>query len=63
MTYRKTVRVNKAEDIRDLQPGQWIDYDGARGRFMGIRNGVHWVAWGSTATKRFATFARAYRAA
>ncbi|QWY83632.1 hypothetical protein [Rhizobium phage RHph_X2_26] len=63
MTYQKTVDIRRAEDIKGLQPGQWINYDGARGRFMGIKNGCHWVAWGETAKRRFARFADAFRAA
>jgi hypothetical protein len=39
------------------QPGQWINYNGALGRYMGRRNGCVWIAWDETARKRFPKFA------
>lgn len=42
------------------QPGQWINYQGAIGRYMGRRKGVVWIAWGATARKRFPTFAAVF---
>jgi hypothetical protein len=54
--YTAAIRTNAPETI-SAQPGQWIDYNGARGRYMGRRNGCVWIAWGSTATERFARFA------
>lgn len=60
MRYRATVETSAPETLRDLQRGQWIRYDGARGRFMGWRNGVIWIAWGRTATHAFERFADAF---
>jgi hypothetical protein len=57
MRYQPAIKTSAPHELRNLQPGQWIDYDGARGRFMGVRRGSHWIAWGGTATKRFARFA------
>jgi hypothetical protein len=68
MRYQKVVIVSAADELGmpnwatiGLQAGQWIKYNGAKGRFMGFRNGTVWIAWGSTATKRFATFAKAFK--
>lgn len=58
--YLPTIRTDKPETI-SAQAGQWIDYQGARGRYMGRRNGCVWIAWGATATRRFARFAAIYR--
>jgi hypothetical protein len=63
MRYRKTIRTTNPQALSGLHPGQWIDYEGAKGRFMGWRNGCIWIAWGGTARRSFKTFARAYRAA
>jgi hypothetical protein len=49
------------EAILVAQPGQWINYNGARGRYMGYRRGIYWIAWGTTATRRFQRFAAIYR--
>lgn len=61
MRYQPTIRMNRPETLKGYQPGQWIDYEGSRGRYMGARNGVQWIAWGKTATVRFTVFARVYR--
>lgn len=61
MKYQAAIRTNRPEMLRDLQPGQWIDYAGAKGRWMGERKGVKWIAWGATASKRFSAFANAYK--
>lgn len=62
MRYTATVKISRASELKGLHAGQWISMDGARGRFMGIGDGGSvWVAWGSTATKRFAKFASAYK--
>jgi hypothetical protein len=54
--YLSTIATNRPEII-SAQSGQWINYQGARGRYMGRRNGVVWIAWGKTASHRFARFA------
>lgn len=61
MKYRPTIRTSDPETVR-AQAGQWIDYQGALGRFMGRRNGVVWIAWGDTARKRFQRFAATFNA-
>ena len=61
MKYRPTIRTDKPETI-SAQAGQWIDYNGALGRFMGRRRGVVWIAWGATARHRFPAFAAAFAA-
>lgn len=61
MQYRPAIKTSRPELLHSLQPGQWIDYAGAKGRFMGLRKGVTWIAWGKTATHRFPAFANAYR--
>jgi hypothetical protein len=63
MRFQKIIHTDAPETLSGLQPGQWIDYAGTIGRFMGMRNGVHWIAWGATARKRFATFAAAFNGA
>lgn len=61
--YLPTVATRDPHNLPDtLQPGQWIDYAGARGRWHGRARGVVWIAWGATARRRFATFARVARA-
>ncbi len=62
--YTKAVSFSAARELQGLQPGQWVLLDGTqRGRFMGFKNGTVWVAWSTTATKRFSKFAEAYKAA
>lgn len=58
--YLPAVATSAPETLADLQPGQWINYNGAQGRFMGRTRGTVWIAWGATARKRFARFASAY---
>ena len=64
MRYQATVSISDTshDGIAALRmhPGQWVDYDGSQGRFMGLRNGCVWIAWAGTARKRFATFALAF---
>lgn len=63
MRYRPTIATNDPHNLAlfgRLQPGQWIAYGSARGRFMGVRNGTVWIAWAATARKRFADFAAAF---
>lgn len=61
MQYRSRIKTSAPETLGGrIQPGQWIDYEGSRGRFMGWRNGVIWIAWGQAATHRFTTFAAAF---
>jgi hypothetical protein len=60
--YFPTIDIKRPQMLRGLQPGQWIRYEGARGRYMGRLGGVVWIAWGSSATKRFHIFAAAFRA-
>lgn len=50
-----------APETLSAQPGQWINYQGARGRFYGRSRGTVWIAWGKAATHRFPTFARVAR--
>lgn len=60
--YLPTVRTSAPHALPDaLQPGQWIDYDGALGRWHGRARGVVWIAWGKAARKSFPTFARVAR--
>jgi len=58
--YLPTIRTNDPDTLDGLHPGQWIDYQGARGRYMGRKNGSVWIAWGGTARKRFDRFALAF---
>ena len=60
MKFQKAVKTSKPETLRGLQSGQWIDYEGAKGRFVGVRHGIIWIAWGKSATSYFTTFVRAY---
>lgn len=62
MRYQPAIATNAPETLRGLQPGQWINYNGAAGRYMGQRHGVQWIAWGATARKRFARFAAVFNA-
>lgn len=60
--YLPTVRTSDPAALTDLQPGQWIDYNGSRGRYYGRRNGVMFIAWTRAARGRkwpvFANVAR-----
>lgn len=56
MKYTAAVKTDAPETL-SVQPGQWIDYQGARGRFYGRSRGTVWIAWGKAATHRFSTFA------
>jgi hypothetical protein len=60
--YFPKIVVKRPQMLRGLRPGQWIEYEGATGRYMGRVGCTVWIAWGSTATKRFAQFAAAFRA-
>lgn len=60
--YAPTIRTNSPETVK-AQPGQWIDYQGTRGRYMGSRNGSSWIAWGRSASHRFPAYAAAFRRA
>lgn len=62
MRYVPMIHTNAPESL-DCQPGQWIDYEGARGRFYGRAGGVTWIAWGATARRRFPRFAAVARPA
>jgi hypothetical protein len=62
MRYQPAIRTTAPETVR-AQPGQWIAYGSARGRYMGQRNGCAWIAWGDTARRRFPAFAATFRAA
>lgn len=59
--YLPTISTTAPETLDNLQPGQWIEYNGVKGRYMGRRNGSVWIAWGATARKRFGAFADAYK--
>lgn len=61
MCYLPTVKVTHPQLLTGLRPGQWIDYDGAKGRYMGRTGSTVWIAWGGTARKRFHIFAAAFR--
>jgi hypothetical protein len=61
MRYVRAIVTSEPDKLAQLQPGQWIDYAGARGRYMGERNGCKWIAWGSTATRRFSRFAATFK--
>lgn len=58
--YAPAIRTSAPETVK-AQPGQWINYEGTRGRLMGQRNGSSWIAWGKTATHRFPAFAAAFQ--
>lgn len=58
--YLPTVATDNPEALH-CQPGQWISYQGALGRFYGHARGAVWIAWGATARRRFPTFARVAR--
>lgn len=62
MRYQPAIKTSAPETVV-AQPGNWIDYEGAIGRYMGRRNGCVWIAWGSTATKRFQQFAAIFKQA
>ena len=62
MKFAPAIRTSTPETVV-AQPGQWINYEGTRGRYMGRRNGFSWIAWGRSATHRFARFASIYHAA
>jgi hypothetical protein len=59
--YSKKIFVRQPQDLRGLIPGQWIDYEGATGRYMGRTKMTVWIAWGRTATHDFKTFADAFK--
>lgn len=59
--YAPAIRTSSPEAVKG-QPGQWIDYEGTRGRLMGTRRGVSFIAWGRSATHRFSAFAASFNA-
>jgi hypothetical protein len=64
--FTATVHTSAPETLsgRHLRRGQWIDYDGAIGRWVGVTNGgIIWIAWGNVARKRdmFRTICAAFR--
>jgi hypothetical protein len=61
MRFTRTIQTDSPELLRDLQPGQWIDYQGTQGRYCGIRHGCVWIAWEGTARNRFARFVSAFK--
>lgn len=61
MKYQSAIKTIRPETLHSLQPGQWIDYAGTKGRWMGERRGVQWIAWSKTATHRFRQFANAFK--
>lgn len=62
MLYLPKIKVTRPQQLRGLHPGQWIEYEGVTGRFMGRLGMTVWIAWGGAARKRFATFAKAFHA-
>ncbi len=42
-----------------IKRGQFIDYEGTRGRYVGNRAGVVWYAWGKC-NKKFAKLCEAF---
>jgi len=62
MRYLPTIQTDDPHNLTGLQPGQWLNYGGAIGRYMGQRNGCQWIAWSDTARRRFADFAAAFNA-
>lgn len=58
--YQPAIATSAPERL-ECQPGQWINYNGAVGRYMGRRKGTVWIAWGATARKRFPAFAATFR--
>jgi hypothetical protein len=61
MRYQPTIVTDTPDTLHGLPVGQWINYDGVKGRFVGWRNGVLWVAWGITASRHFKQFAEAFK--
>lgn len=62
MAYKPTICIEHPDQLRDMDCGQWISLNGLQGRFCGVKNGCHWVAWSETARKRFKAFCDAYKA-
>jgi hypothetical protein len=62
MKYQPTIRTSNPESLSGLQAGQWIDYEGVTGRYMGRTKASVWIAWSGTARRRFPAFAAAFRA-
>lgn len=62
MKFQAAIKTSNPHDLKGLQAGQWIDYEGTQGRYMGRRNGTVWIAWGGTARERFSVFAQAFKA-
>lgn len=60
MRYLPKVAVTHPQHLSGLRPGQWIDYQGSTGRYMGRIGKTVWIAWGGAARKHFATFAKAF---
>ena len=59
--FQSTIHTSNPEELKNLQCGQWINYNGVLGRYAGIANGCSWIAWSQTAKKRFSTFAKAFK--
>lgn len=63
MRYQSAIRTDRPETLDNLQIGQWVDYEGILGRWVGRRAGVVWIAWAGSARERFPRFVQAYKAA
>lgn len=62
MRFATRIETDRPETLQSLQTGQWIDYQGARGRWIGRSGATIWIAWGgSTAGSRWARMVAAYR--
>lgn len=61
MRFQATIKTSNPESLANLQAGQWIDYLGAKARYMGVRNGTVWIMWHGKG-KSFKTFAAAFNA-
>jgi hypothetical protein len=62
MKYATRTITDQPETLQGLQTGQWIDYQGSRGRWIGRSGATIWIAWGgSTIGSRWVRMVAAYR--
>ena len=62
MRFQPAIKTNCPEALAfggKLKRGQFIDYEGTRGRYVGNRAGVVWFAWGRCNAK-FKTMCEAF---
>jgi hypothetical protein len=49
MMYFPTIKTAFPRRLTGLATGQWIDFQGARGRYVGRGKKTIWIAWGKVA--------------